>query len=43
MEQDSKQQPLIIPWLTRQYTGGSGLGSLDDIDYAAMLEELEYK
>ena len=42
---DTEEQPQVIeiPWLYRKYEGVTQLGCLDDIDYAAMLEELEFK
>ena len=42
---DLEEQPQVveIPWLYRKYEGGTQIGCLDDIDYATMLEELEFK
>ena len=34
---------LDIPWLAQRLSSSENLGFLDDIDFAVMLEELEFK
>ena len=34
---------LDIPWLAQRPSSSENLGFLDDIDFAVMLEELEFK
>lgn len=38
-----EDQSLIIPWLSQSLESGGNIGFLDDIDFAVMLEELEFK
>ena len=38
-----EDQSLIIPWLSQPLESGGNIGFLDDIDFAVMLEELEFK
>ena len=38
-----EKETLDIPWLTQRSSSSKNLGFLDDIDFAVMLEELEFK
>ena len=38
-----EKEVLEIPWLTQRLKSEKDLGALDDIDFAVMLEELEFK
>lgn len=38
-----EKETLDIPWLAQRLSSSENLGFLDDIDFAVMLEELEFK
>ena len=38
-----EKEVLESPWLTQRLKSEKNLGALDDIDFAVMLEELEFK